>query len=86
MGAPLFRVTDHVCKACFGRILERELPDGTVVSRCADCEARADGPASAICACGALPKGFRTRLVCIKNPRPREEAPSEIVVAEAAAP
>jgi hypothetical protein len=80
----LWRVVDHVCKKCFGRILERDLHDGSVAARCADCAAESDGGgAASLCACSALPKGFRTRLQCVKNDRPCEEVPSEIVVVEA---
>jgi hypothetical protein len=81
--AMLWRVSSHVCARCFGRILERDLHDGSVAARCADCAAESDGGGHlALCACSALPKGFRTRLQCVPNPRPSEEAPSQIVVTE----
>jgi hypothetical protein len=47
-----WRVTDHVCRVCGGRVLAR----GPAV-RCADCDLEVLGAASALCACGAAPVG-----------------------------
>lgn len=32
-----WRLTDHVCRVCFGRVLERRDADGRRIVRCANC-------------------------------------------------
>jgi len=84
MTAQHFLLTDHVCLACFGRVLE-SAPLGTPrVFRCADCgiEAPAKGSTPPICACNARLGSRDAGIRCVANPRPRPELPSEILARE----
>jgi hypothetical protein len=81
-----WRLTDHVCRVCFGRVLERKhaTPDGPItVVRCANCgteliKARVQD----LCCCGLKTStgkdaGFR----CRRNEQPTPEQPAELAVA-----
>jgi hypothetical protein len=85
MGVRLWQIVDHVHRGgCCGRLLRRELPDGTVVVRCSACGEEA-GSVDALCWCGIadVPKvNFR----CIANPARSPQANDEIVGAEVTAP
>lgn len=73
----MWRITDHVCRVCFGRVLV--WPQGTE-ARCADCGATAQS-VRALCACGAtLRTGGNAGLRCERNPDQRPECPAEIVI------
>lgn len=80
----VWRITDHACAACLGRVLARNAADGQCIARCADCGHEAAGGAEAICACGALPDGFKIRLKCQRQAQPSPDFPAEIIAAEAA--
>ena len=78
---PPWKVTDHVCKLCLGRVLEGQRKDGTWATRCADCEARAEGRYDEVCCCGAaLPNGRHAGLACVRNEAITRENPSEVAV------
>jgi len=82
-------LTDHVCRECFGRILERPTDrrsddqgaPGTSVYRCADCGSQAHSDShTAICCCGLTLKtgkdaGLRCQVADVRRP----DFPSEIV-------
>ena len=75
-----FALTDHCCRACAGRILER---NGTFM--CADCEAYGGTRVETICGCGvrgepALPKPLRGAFRCGINPARGQASPSRIVI------
>lgn len=70
-----WKITDHVCRACFGRVLLSKTQ-----ARCADCGASGQH-AIDVCACGVkLHNGVSAGLKCLKNPAISIECPSEIVV------
>ena len=78
-------ITDHVCRACFGRVLTRTGDDGQRRYKCSNCELElAGGAVKCLCACG-MTMGKKARdmgLRCVRNPRPSPEVPGAIVVAE----
>lgn len=70
-----YKITDHVCRICFGRVLVAETE-----SRCADCGASGKNVKD-VCACGTLLHTDKNAgLRCIKNPAVSIECPTEIVV------
>lgn len=74
-------ITDHVCKACFGRLLVCRDEHGKLHVRCADCGLQADGSHKALCACGQkLNTGGDAGLRCRPNPNQGPDAPQEIIV------
>jgi hypothetical protein len=77
-----WRISDHVCRICLGRVLVTTNPDGTETARCSNCDIEADGDHRAICACGLkLKSGKSAGLRCVRNPNPTGEMPSRIVAA-----
>jgi hypothetical protein len=71
-----WKVLDHVCRLCYGRLLER---DGVI--RCAECDFEVTGPVQALCTCGAkLKNGRNAGLRCQVNPTPTLEQPARVVV------
>lgn len=74
-----WKLTDHVCRVCLGRVLTRTTRHGTE-SRCAECGIRAPGDHRQICACGTqLKNGHDALLRCQRNPNRSPELPAEIV-------
>lgn len=70
-----YKIVDHVCRVCFGRILVLDSQ-----ARCADCGASGKSVKD-VCACGALLRtGTNAGLRCVKNPEVSIECPAEIVV------
>lgn len=80
---PLWAMTDHVCRVCFGRVLEAA--DGSHAYRCSNCGLQATGRQPAVlCACGWKAKaGKGHSLRCERNPEPTPEFPSEVIATEA---
>jgi len=83
----LYRVINHVCRVCGGRLLKSD-PNSTggVRVRCADCGCREDGNKTnkrlheKVCACGARLTSFgNVGLKCGVNARMSIEMPEEIV-------
>lgn len=74
---PGWAFTDHCCRRCLGRVLERR-----GIYRCADCSVEASGTPNGICACGIqivgskIAAGFR----CVRNPRRTPANPTDVVV------
>lgn len=93
----LWRLEDHVCKSCFGRVISRPVMDavGQRLYRCTNCGHEAQGDSvSAICCCGVkLRKQGRdgskaaatlidAGIRCVSNPTPNSLLPSQIVASE----
>jgi ribosomal protein L37AE/L43A len=63
-----WQLTEHVCRECFGRVLERS-ERGRMHYRCADCGHSGAGTVDSVCSCGAtLKSGERIGLRCIQAP------------------
>ena len=82
---PAWRLTDHVCRVCFGRVLERwdDTPDGKIqVVRCANCATELwHQPVTHLCCCGLkTSRGKDAGLRCRRNERPTPEQPAELAV------
>jgi hypothetical protein len=79
--AELWRIEDHCCRACLGRVVSRTADDGRTITRCSSCSAESVGTYREICCCGVV-RGNYNRLRCFKiEPRPPGVA-AEIVVSE----
>jgi hypothetical protein len=85
----LVSLTDHVCAACFGRIVRGERPldcadDHAHRWTCTNCGAETvHREVSSICSCGIRTKTGRDAGVrCERNPTPTPEFPSLIVAAQ----
>jgi hypothetical protein len=76
-----WRLTDHVCRVCFGRVLSRTTATGIVV-RCANCGTELVGePVSHLCCCGLKTSaGKDAGLRCRRNEAPSPEQPAELAV------
>lgn len=85
---PLWSITNHVCRCCFGRVLVRETFDRRRVYRCSNCGLEAEGRSeAAICACGIkLRTGVDAGIRCQVNAEKSPEWPSEITAAQAEPP
>ena len=79
---PSWRLTDHACASCFGRVLVSSR--GAVIYRCANCGSEEPGRQGMehppICACG-MKAGGSAGFRCVVN-EPTPACPSEIVVRE----
>ena len=74
-----WKLTDHICQHCLGRILERQTPGG-VVARCSDCGIEAEGGYRAICTCGMVLKtGKPAGFYCARNANHEPGKGQEIV-------
>jgi hypothetical protein len=83
---PTWRLTDHVCRVCFGRVLERMQtnPDGVMrIVRCANCGTEIYNAAvKELCCCGLKTStGKDAGLRCRRNEAPTPEQPAELAVA-----
>ncbi len=65
----VWKIEDHACRECLGRVLSRRDDDGTPRVRCACCGAQAVGEPAAICACGVT-RGKYAGLRCVRLERP----------------
>lgn len=73
-------LTDHVCRLCFGRILETVEPDRTHRARCSNCGTEVRGTHLKLCACGTkLRDGRDAGLRCVENPNRGPEDMAEII-------
>lgn len=79
-----WKLTPHVCRACFGRILVRETFDHRKVYRCSNCGVEREGKDSrVICTCGLkLRNGVDAGVRCEVNNEKSPEWPSEIVASQ----
>lgn len=76
----VWRIEQHVCSRCFGRILSRAIGDGINRYRCADCGLTKDGKtASVMCSCGMKLRGNKDMGIrCERNENPTPEFMVEI--------
>lgn len=86
--------TDHACRVCFGRVMERvnEAEEGErrLEYRCAECGATGFGHVRAVCCCGddeavgrvgRAAHGNRSLgLECVRNDHPTPEVPQQVLV------
>lgn len=85
MVSGLWRFTDHLCRECLGRVMQRMDGPEAGLHRCAICGAAAPGAVEDICACGIRLRpdrdlGYR----CQVNTNPTFDFPHEVVVARVA--
>jgi hypothetical protein len=84
----IWALTEHVCGACLGRVLEAAPKDGPRIFRCASCGAKGEGRKGLshppICACGSKEGKRDAGIRCVPNDRPRPELPFEYLAREVA--
>ena len=81
-----WRITRHACRACMGRVLEREAFTGKKVYRCSNCGIEREGASeTALCCCGIrFGKAQRDAGIrCVPNPLRTPECMSEVVAVQA---
>lgn len=90
---PAWSLVDHICRVCFGRVLEGPAGAGWEAGahryRCSNCALEAIARhATCICCCGEKIKGHGRNaerdagVRCTRNPDPTPEFPSEIVAGQ----
>lgn len=77
-----WQITNHACRHCLGRVLQRVSRSVVVEVRCAECGKSEDGPVRMLCACGADCGDLGHALECFKNPNVTDEIPHEVLVRE----
>ncbi len=82
----LWRIEDHCCGRCFGRILSRDANDGARTYRCADCGLTAAGAdTTVICSCGLKLRGKKDMGIrCVANEHKTAEFMVEICAMDGA--
>jgi hypothetical protein len=78
---PRWRLVDHICRHCRGRLLTRN-QGRRIIVRCAKCGAEEEGGHEALCCCGIEVKGHGRMFECIRNPERSPGFPAEIVMRE----
>jgi hypothetical protein len=86
--APLWSLTDHVCRICFSRVLTRTTFDNRKLFKCSNCETEVeDQHVTGLCCCGMKLRNKRDAGVrCVVNQERRPECPSYIVAIQAELP
>lgn len=79
-----WKIDDHVCLTCFGRVVSRPGADGRREFRCTNCGATGAGSVKSVCACGARLGTKDAGIRCVRNERPRPEMLAEIIATEVA--
>ena len=75
-----YMLTEHCCRICFGRVLQRTTFDKRLIHKCSNCGVTVEGEVHAICTCGMkLRNGKDAGIRCVKNDHRRPEHPSEVV-------
>jgi hypothetical protein len=77
-----WQISDHCCRHCLGRVLQRVSRGEVLAVRCAECGKAEDGPVQSLCACGADCGDLGYALECYKNPHVSKEIPHEVMVRE----
>lgn len=82
----VYKITDHVCRVCFGRVLVRITVDYRKIYRCSCCGVEREGKTeAAICTCGVkLRNKTDLGIRCMVNTQRTPECPSEIVAEQIA--
>ena len=77
-----WRIEDHVCGACLGRVVSRKAKGETRIVRCTNCGLSGARSVTSICACGSKIGPKDAGIRCVPNPRRSPESPSEIIAKE----
>lgn len=77
-----WKIEDHVCLTCFGRVVSRPGEDNRREFRCTNCGASGAGSVRTICACGMRVGTRDAGVRCVRNDNPRPDLPSEIIAKE----
>lgn len=87
-GSYFWKLEDHVCRACFGRVVSRVAFDKRTLFRCTNCGIEIAGKDSRVlCCCGLkLRTKIDAGLRCTVNASRTAEFPSEIVAEQAMPP
>jgi hypothetical protein len=81
MTAGLYRLTDHVCRECLARIVERMDGPEAGTYRCSMCGVTTSAEVESICACGLhLKTGPDMRFRCVHNHKRSQQFPYELAV------
>lgn len=79
MSTEYWRIVDHICAGCMGRLLERE-HGGKTITHCAVCGQEAEGDHLSLCLCGQrLQTGKHAGFYCERNDQHKPGRFSEIV-------
>lgn len=81
-GGSGWQLSNHACRFCFGRVLQRAVGGVIVAVRCAECGAGANGAVDQICACGAVVGDIGFVLKCVRNGNVSKENPHEVLIRE----
>lgn len=63
-----WRLTDHACSFCGGRVLWRETARGRRQFRCSECGQTGEVRVETLCCCGVRDADGRRLLECVRNP------------------
>ena len=77
-----WEISDHSCKHCMGRLLRRQLVDGTETHRCCECGASEPGDHTKLCWCGVEVRGHGRVFECYRNREQSDATPHEVLVRE----
>lgn len=77
-----WKLTNHCCRICFGRVLKRRLSPSLSEVVCSICDATARGDEPSLCWCGVEVGAKGKILECFLNPKPRPELPPIVLVRE----
>jgi ribosomal protein L37AE/L43A len=80
-----WRLENHVCRRCLGRIVSRIAEDGQAIVRCSNCGFDAAGDPAAICCCG-IKRGSFDKLRCVRLEKPLAGITAEVVATETESP
>ena len=76
-----WRIIDHACRHCFGRLLQRNY-SGLSEVRCSECGTKVLGAHTALCCCGIDAGEVGITLECVVNPAITKEVHREILIKE----
>lgn len=74
--------SDHACRHCFGRVMQRVWRGKVFEVKCAECGTQVFGDVMDLCCCGADCGALGRALECFKNPTKTADVPQEIMVRE----
>lgn len=78
-----WKLTDHLCRVCFGRVLVRTTTSGMKVYLCSNCETEAEGVSSKVlCACGLQIGKKDAGIRCHINTSIKPEDPGIVVASQ----
>lgn len=80
--APGWQVSNHACRHCFGRVLQRSAGGVVIDARCSECGASVTGPVEELCACGVECDEIGFVLKCVRNTNVTKENPHEVLIRE----